>query len=64
MFKCSQVPFIGHLLTREGLKPDPWKVEAICNMSKPEDVQAVQHFVNKIQDSLKICLICLSPFAD
>ena len=49
MFKCSQVPFIGHLLTREGLKPDPQKVEAICNMPKPEDVQAVQRFVNTVK---------------
>ena len=22
-FKCSQVPFIGHLLSNEGVKPDP-----------------------------------------
>ena len=49
MFKCSQVPFIGHLLTNEGLKPDPPKVEAICNMPKPEDVQAVQRFVNRVK---------------
>ena len=49
MFKCSQVPFIGHLLTSEGLKPDPQKVEAICNMPKPEDVQAVHRFVNTVK---------------
>ena len=49
MFKCSQVPFIGHLLTSEGLKRDPQKVEAICNMPKPEDVQAVQRFVNTVK---------------
>ena len=49
MFKSSQVPFIGHLLTNEGLKPDPQKLEAICNMPKPEDVQAVQRFVNTVK---------------
>jgi len=48
-FKCPQVPFIGHLLTSEGLKPDPKKVEAICSMPKPEDVQAVQRFVNTVK---------------
>ncbi|PFX16514.1 Retrovirus-related Pol polyprotein from transposon 17.6 [Stylophora pistillata] len=47
MFKCSQVPFIGHLLTSEGLKN--MKVEAICNMPKPEDVQAIQRFVNAVK---------------
>ena len=49
MFKCSQVPFIGHLLTSEGLKPDPRTVEAICNIPRPEDVQAVQRFVNTVK---------------
>ena len=49
MLKCSQVPFIGHLLTSEGLKPVPQKVQAICNMPKPEDVQGVQRFVNTVK---------------
>ena len=49
MFKCPQVPFISHLLTNEGLKPDPQKVEAIHNMPKPEDVQAVQRIVNTVK---------------
>ena len=44
VFKCSQVPFIGHLLISEGLKSDPQKREAICNMPKPQDVQALQRF--------------------
>ena len=44
-----QVPFIGHLLTSEGLKPDPKKVDAICSMPRPEDVQAVKPFVNTVK---------------
>ena len=48
-FKCPQVPLIGHLLTSEGLKPDPKKVEAICSMPKPGHVQAVQRFVNTVK---------------
>ena len=37
------------MLTSEGLKPDPRKVEAICNVPRPEDVQAVQRFVNTVK---------------
>ena len=31
-YKCKEVPFHGHVLTSEGLKPDPQKVEAIKEM--------------------------------
>ncbi|KAL9989578.1 hypothetical protein ACROYT_G004142 [Oculina patagonica] len=35
-YKCKEVPFHGHLLTAEGLKPDPQKVKAITEMPRPE----------------------------
>ena len=37
--KCAQtnVPFMGHLLTPEGVKPDPGKIEAIVAM--PEQLE-------------------------
>ena len=58
--KCSKNPFIGHVLTPEGIKPDPKKVEAILKMEKPKDVAAVRRlvgfanylskFLNKLSD--------------
>ena len=36
-YKCKEVPFHGHLLTTEGLKPDPEKVRAIVEMPRPKD---------------------------
>ena len=44
-FKCSQVPFIGHLLSNEGVKLDPKKIEAIVNMEIPTNVQGVQRLI-------------------
>ena len=32
----KEVPFRGHLLTTEGLKPDPEKVKAIVEMPRPK----------------------------
>ncbi|CAB4003659.1 Hypothetical predicted protein [Paramuricea clavata] len=49
---CNEVTFMGHLLTDEGLKPDPEKVRAILEMPKPTDVAAVRRligFVNYLQ---------------
>ena len=37
--------FIGHVMTKAGLKVDPKKVEVIAKMEWPADVPAVQRFI-------------------
>ena len=44
----TQVPYIGHLLTREGLRVDPKKVEAIEEMPAPNDAKAVQRLLGSV----------------
>ena len=46
--KMTEVPYIGHLLTREGLRVDPKKVEAIEKMPEPEDAKAVQRLLGSV----------------
>ena len=41
----KSVKYMGHLLTRDGLKPDPAKVEAVQNMPKLSSVNDVQRFI-------------------
>ena len=48
-FKCDDVQFIGHRLTKEGLKPDPAKVKAILSMKKPDDVAAVKRLMGMVK---------------
>ena len=44
--KMTQVPYIGHLLNREGFRVDPKKVEAIEKMPAPkDDAKAVQRLL-------------------
>ena len=45
IFKLMQVLFFGHLVTKEGLKPDPKKVNAIANMPAPQNKTQLQSFV-------------------
>ena len=44
----QEVPFICHLLTPEGLKPDPRKVETIVEMPDPTDVQSLRRFLGMV----------------
>ncbi|XP_041460922.1 uncharacterized protein K02A2.6-like [Lytechinus variegatus] len=44
-FKRKDVSFMGHLITEEGLKPDPAKVKAVRDMQNPTDVAGVQRFL-------------------
>ena len=38
IFKVSEMPFMGHILTDRGILPDPAKVRAIPEMPYPKDV--------------------------
>ena len=47
--RISEVSFMGHIFSKEGLKIDPDKVKAVLEMPRPEDVEGVQRlngFVN------------------
>ena len=40
-----QVLFFGHLVTSDGLKPDPRKSNAIANMPAPQNKTQLQSFI-------------------
>ena len=42
------MPYIGHLLTLDGLKPDPNKVKAILEMPTPTEKQSLQRLLGMI----------------
>lgn len=44
-FKVKEVKFHGHILSAEGLHPDPEKVRAVQEMPHPTDAKAVQRFI-------------------
>jgi hypothetical protein len=48
IFGVSQVKFLGHLLTNEGLKPDEGKVEAIQRLKIPTNVTELQRFLGMV----------------
>ena len=46
---CEEIPFHGHVFTRNGIKPDPEKIKAIVDIPTPKDVHDVRRFCGMIQ---------------
>ena len=44
----AEVPYIGHVLTSNGLKPDPKKVHAVEGMPSPADKPALLRFLGMV----------------
>ena len=47
-FKLKRIRFMGHIITEDGVQPDPKKVEAIVQNSKPDDKRSVQRFLSMV----------------
>ena len=47
-FKKQEIAYLGHILTKDGLKPDPKKTQAINNMTPPTSKEALQHFLGML----------------
>ena len=49
MSKCkffqSQIKFLGHVISSEGIAPDPEKISAIKNLKAPQTVKEVRSFI-------------------
>ena len=41
----TEISYIGHILSKDGVKPDPKKVDAIIRMELPKDKAELQRFL-------------------
>ena len=48
IFHITELPYIGHIFTSEGVKPDPKKVCAIRNMEAPRNLEEVRRFLGHV----------------
>lgn len=44
----KEIRYIGHILTQDGIKSDPKKVETIINMPSPTDVTSLKRFLGMV----------------
>lgn len=44
-FAAKQVRYLGHMISEEGVQPDPVKIEAVKNLSTPNSIKTVRSFL-------------------
>ena len=54
-YKQSEIVYLGHIISRDGLKADPKKVDAIKMMQPPEDKAGVQRILGMVGYLQKFC---------
>lgn len=47
-FLCKEVAFLGHVITPEGIKPNPSKIEAIQKYTLPKTVKEIKAFLGLV----------------
>ncbi len=47
-FCAHEIEYLGYILTREGIKPQPKKVQAILTLNPPNNVKELKHFLGMV----------------
>ncbi len=48
-FCANEIEYLGYILTREGIKPQQKKVQAILTLNLPNNVKELRHFLGMVQ---------------
>ena len=48
-FAADEIAYLGYILTRDGIKPHPKKIEAIVNLARPETRKDVRRLLGMVQ---------------
>ena len=49
MFAQPEIEYLGYIITKDGIKPNPKKIQAIVNLQRPSTKKEVRHFVGMVQ---------------
>ncbi len=49
LFCAHEIEYLGYILNREGIKPQPKKMQAILTLNLPNNVHELRHFLGMVQ---------------
>jgi hypothetical protein len=49
LFCAHEIEYLGYVLTREGIKPQPKKVQAILALNPPNNIKELRHFLGMVR---------------
>ena len=52
-FGCTEVRFLGHLVSSSGIKPEPGKIKAIVEMKPPRSTKEARRFTGMVNYLMK-----------
>ena len=55
-FACQRVEYLGHVITTQGLKPNPARIEAVKQYKVPHDLNTVRQFLGLTSFYRNLCL--------
>jgi hypothetical protein len=67
LFCSHEIEYLGYILTRGGIKPQPKKIQAILTLNLPNNAKDLRHFLGMEQyykDMLVKCSEMLAPLSD
>ncbi len=67
VFCVQEIEYLGYILTRGGIKPQPKKVQAILTLNLPNNLKELQQFLGMVQyyrDMWQKCSEMLAPLTD
>jgi hypothetical protein len=67
LFCAHEIEYLGYILTRDGIKPQPKNVQAILALNMPNNVKELGHFLGLVQYYLGMWARCsemLAPLTD
>ena len=59
LFAQKQVRFLGHLVSSEGIKPDPRRIQGLRDFPSPTKVKELQSFLGMVKALGSLVLVCL-----